>query len=92
MKISLKEDINSFSYFKTNFNRVLSETKNKKRPLVITQNGKAAGVFLDIGTWEQIIKKINLLRLVYDGEVSLKEEKAKSLDEVEDYFNQKYGF
>ncbi len=37
-------------------------------------------------------KKTNLLRLVDGGEVSLKEEKPKSLDEVEDYFNQKYGF
>ena len=38
------------------------------------------------------LKKINLLRLVNDGEVSLKEEKPKPLDEVEDYFSQKYGF
>ncbi|MCK4765532.1 MAG: type II toxin-antitoxin system Phd/YefM family antitoxin [Candidatus Aminicenantes bacterium] len=92
MKLSLKEDINSLSYFKSHFNDVLSQTKNKKRPLIITQNGKAAGVFLDIDTWEVLIKKINLLRLLYEGEVSLREKEPKSLEEVETYFNKKYGF
>lgn len=92
MKLSLKEDINSLSYFKTNFNEVLIQTKNNKRPLIITQNGKAAGVFLDIETWENLVKKINILKLIYEGEASLREKKPKSLDEVGKYFNKKYGF
>jgi prevent-host-death family protein len=92
MKISLKEDINSLSYFKTHFNKVVADTQKNSRPLVITQNGKAAGVFLDIETWESIIRKINLLKLVYEGEESLRERKPKSLEEVEDYFSEKYGF
>jgi PHD/YefM family antitoxin component YafN of YafNO toxin-antitoxin module len=92
MKISLKDDINSLSYFKTHFNDVLTHIKNEKRPFLITQNGKAAGFFLDIETWENIVKKINLLKLVNEGEVSLREKKSKSLAEVEEYFNKKYGF
>jgi prevent-host-death family protein len=92
MKISLKEDINSLSFFKANFNKVLTQTKNKKRPLIITQNGKAAGVFLDIDTWEDYIRKMNLLKLIYEGEVSLLEKEPKPLEEVEKYFQKKYDF
>jgi prevent-host-death family protein len=90
MKISLKDDINSLSYFKTNFNKILKKIQNSHHPLIITQNGKSSGVFLDIETWESIIKKINLLKFINEGELSLNKEKTKSLEEVEEYFNKKY--
>ena len=90
MKISLKDDINSLSYFKTNFNKILKKIQNSHHPLIITQNGKSSGVFLDIETWESIIKKIKLLKFINEGELSLNKEKTKSLEEVEEYFNKKY--
>ena len=92
MKLSLKDDINSLSYFKTNYNKILQKLKNNQRPIIITQNGKASGVFMDIDTWQSMIKKINLLKLVYEGEMSFKKKKSKSLEELESYFNNKYGF
>ncbi|MCK5267657.1 MAG: type II toxin-antitoxin system Phd/YefM family antitoxin [Spirochaetes bacterium] len=91
MKISLKEDINSLSYFKTHFNQVIKKLENNHRPLIITQNGKTSGVFLDIGTWETILKKIQLLKLLNEGEMSLSNEAPKSVDQVEKFFNKKYG-
>lgn len=91
MKISLKEDINSLSYFKANFNTILKQLESHHRPLVITQNGKSSGVFLDIDTWESLLKKIRLLQLINEGELSLKNEKARSMDEIEDHFKKKYG-
>lgn len=30
------------------------------RPIILTQNGKSVGVFLDIETWETLIKKIQV--------------------------------
>jgi prevent-host-death family protein len=90
MRISLKDDINSLSYFKTNFNKVLKKIQNSHQPIIITQNGKSSGVFLDIDTWESIIKKINMLKLVNEGELSLSKEKSKSQKEVEKYFSKKY--
>ena len=92
MKISLKDDINSLSYFKTNFNKILKKIQNSHHPLIITQNGKSSGVFLDIETWESIIKKINLLKFINEGELSLNKEKTKTLEEVEEYFSKKYDF
>jgi len=92
MKLSLKEDVNSLSYFKTNFNKILKKIQNNHHPLIITQNGKTSGVFLDISTWEEMNRKLNLLKLVNEGEISLNKEKKKSIEEVENYFKKKYGF
>ena len=38
------------------------------------------------------VKKINLLKLIYEGEVSLREKEPKFLEEVEEYFQKKYDF
>ena len=90
MNISLKEDINSLSYFKTNFNKLLKKLEKNHRPIILTQNGKAAGVFLDIETWENLLKKIKILKLINEGEISFNNEKSKTIEEVEDYFQKKY--
>ncbi len=92
MKFSLKDDINSLSYFKSHFNDVLKKLEKERRPFIITQNGKSAGIFLDIKTWEELIKKVKLLKLINEGEFSLNNKKAKSIEEVEDYFSKKYDF
>lgn len=46
---------------------------------------------MDIETWENYIKKMNLLRMVNEGEMSLKNEKIYSLEEVREYFKKKYS-
>jgi len=92
MKISLKEDINSVSYFKSNFNQILDKMGENHRPMILTQNGKSAGVFLDIKTWENLIKKIQVLKMINEGERSLQTDQVYSIDEIEDYYKQKYEF
>ena len=91
MKISLKEDINSVSYFKSNFNQILDNMGENHRPMILTQNGKSAGVFVDIETWENILKKIQVLKKINEGERSLQNEKVYSMQEIEDYYKEKYG-
>jgi len=92
MKLSLKDDVNSLSHFKTNFNKILKKIKESHHPIVITQNGKTSGVFMDIESWENINKKITLMKLVNAGENSLNTEKSYTLDEAEEYFKKKYEF
>jgi prevent-host-death family protein len=91
MQLSLKEDVNSLSFFKANFNKVLHKIKDSHRPMIITQNGRSTGVFMDIETWESQVRKLNLFKLVNEGEMSLKTEKSHSLEEVETYFKQKFA-
>jgi len=90
MNISLKEDINSVSYFKANFNSIIEEMEKKHRPMILTQNGKSAGVFLDIDTWETLLKKIQVLKMINEGERSVQAEGTKSIEEIEKYYKKKY--
>jgi len=91
MQLSLKEDVNSLSFFKANFNRVLHKVRNTHRPMVITQNGRSTGIFMDIETWEQQVRKLNLFKLINEGEMSLKNDKSYSLEEVETHFKKKFA-
>lgn len=92
MKISLKEDINSVSYFKSNFNQILDNMVETHRPMILTQNGKSAGVFIDIETWENLLKKIQVLKMINEGERSLQNDEALSLQDLKAYYKEKYGF
>jgi prevent-host-death family protein len=92
MKISFKEDINSVSYFKANFNQILDKMERNHRPMILTQNGKSSGVFMDIETWENLLKKIQILKMINEGERSIQSEKAFSIEEIEDLYNKKYDF
>ena len=91
MKISLKEDINSVSYFKSNFNKILDKMCENHRPMILTQNGKSAGVFLDIETWENILKQIQVLKKINEGERSLQNDKIYSMDDLDSFYKEKYG-
>jgi prevent-host-death family protein len=90
MKLSLKDDVNSVSYFKSHFPKMLRKARTNRRPMIITQNGKSAGVFMDIETWENQIKKMNLLSLIIQGEASYKNDRRYTLDEVKELFAKKY--
>ena len=92
MKFSVKNDIESISHVKSNFNKILDQLKSTQRPLVITQNGKSAGVLLDVESWEFILKKIALLKRVNEGEDSLKDSSPKSLKTIKQEFEKKYNF
>ena len=59
--------------FKINFNKIVSDQKESHSPFIITQNGKSAGIILDIETWEQISRKIELLKLINEGEESIRQ-------------------
>lgn len=92
MKLSLQEDINSVSFFKANFNHILEKMEKDHHPMILTQNGKSAGVFLDMKTWEAMLKKIQFLTLLNEGERSLQNEKSITLDDIEESFKNKYDF
>lgn len=91
MKISLKEDINSVSYFKTNFNQILDGMIENHRPMILTQNGKSAGVFVDIDTWENLLKQIQVLKMINEGERSIQNDKVYSIEDIDGYYKEKYG-
>ena len=60
-RIVLNDDIHSLSEFRSNASGFINQVHNTKRPLVITQNGKSTAVLLDVGEYEHMIDKIELI-------------------------------
>lgn len=67
------EDILPLSEFRSNLTGYIAQTRETGRPLIVTQNGRTAGVFVNASTWDEIQEKLNKLEtyediLVAEGE------------------------
>ncbi|HSQ41353.1 MAG TPA: type II toxin-antitoxin system Phd/YefM family antitoxin [Fibrobacteraceae bacterium] len=71
MKISIAKDIETVSNVKSRIPEVFEEAHKTSRPKIITQNGRAIGVMYDIKTYEATLKKVNLMKLIIEGEESV---------------------
>ena len=70
--MKLSEDIKPITYVKTHSSDLLNEVNTNKRPIVITQNGSAKAVLLDIDTYEKQKNTLLMLKLVAQGEKDIK--------------------
>jgi prevent-host-death family protein len=82
MAINLKEDIKPISYIKTNAAEMMRYVNERKNPIVITQNGEAKAVLVDIETYQKTQDAFALLNIIKMGENDIKNGKTKPVDEV----------
>lgn len=61
-RLKIDQDIRSMSEFRTGIASFLKQVHETKRPLIITQHGKGAAVLLDVGEYELMQEKIELLQ------------------------------
>ncbi len=61
-RLRIDQDIRSMSEFRTGIASFLKQVHDTKRPLIITQHGKGAAVLLDVGEYEVMQEKIELLK------------------------------
>jgi prevent-host-death family protein len=61
-RLRIDKDIRSMSEFRTGIASFLKQVHDTKRPLIITQHGKGAAVLLDVGEYESMQEKIELLK------------------------------
>ncbi len=87
MGINFKEDIKPISYIKTNAADMLDYINENKNPIIITQNGEARGVFLDIESYQNMLNTIALLKII---QISEKEIANGQVSKVEDVFDELY--
>jgi prevent-host-death family protein len=69
----LKEDIKPVTYMKTRPAELLKKVSESKRPTIITQNGEAMAVVLDVESYEGLRDAAMLLQLAAQGEKDLEE-------------------
>lgn len=82
-KFKANEDILPLSEFRSNLAGYITQTRETGRPVIVTQNGRTAGVFVNASTWDEIQEKLDKLEayedlLVAEGEVDRGETYSQS--------------
>lgn len=66
--MNIKEDIKPISYIKSHAAAVLKYINENKRPVIITQNGEAKGVFIDSDTYQNMKNTMSLMKMLLIAE------------------------
>ncbi|GHV85389.1 antitoxin [Spirochaetia bacterium] len=82
MAINLKNDIKPISYIKTNAAEMMKYVNDRKNPIVITQNGEARAVLVDIETYQETQDAFALLSLIKIAERDVQEGNTESAKKV----------
>ena len=70
--INLAQNLKPISYVKAHTTEVVKYVRDSKSPVVITQNGEAKAVIIDIESYQKTINAINLAKLLSFGEMDIK--------------------
>ena len=81
-QVNYAEDIVPLSSFRADVTRLMSQTRQTHRPIVVTQNGRASNVFLDVGDYQKLIDKVDLMMDIYTGEQDITAGRVHSTNEV----------
>jgi len=82
MAVNLATDIKPISYIKTNAADMMKYVNDKRNPIVITQNGEAKAVLVDIQTYQETQDAFALLHLIKIAENDIENGNTKKADEV----------
>jgi prevent-host-death family protein len=81
--LNLSEDIKPISYVKSHTAEILKQVEEKNTPIVITQNGEAKAVLMDVKKYQHIMDTIHLLKILSIGENDIKNKKVYSHEEMD---------
>ena len=80
-RINPSEDIQALSDFRAGVSSYIQQVNQTKRPLVITQHGKGVAVLSDVGEFEAMQARLELLEDLYKAESQINE--GRGLDHEE---------
>jgi prevent-host-death family protein len=82
--VNLSQDLKPISYVKAHITEVVAYVEDSKSPVVITQNGEAKAVLMDIESYGKTIRAINLSKLLHLSEKSAIDGKLIPHEKVKD--------
>ena len=82
----LEDRIRSISYLKAHAAELIRDLNERQEPMVITQNGEARAVLLDVATFDQLQETSTLLKMLSLGDRQSEEEMVQPADEALDGF------
>ena len=82
MAVNLKGNVKPISYIKTNAAQMMKYVNERKTPIIITQNGEAKAVLLDIETYQDTEDAFALMNILKIAEKDIENGKIKKADDV----------
>lgn len=80
--MKLSDQIKPISYLKAHAAEIVRNLSRQAEPLVITQNGEAKAVMLDIKSYEQAQETMALLKMLALGQRQIEEGKVQPAEDV----------
>lgn len=90
MSVNYKTDIKPISYIKTNAAEMMKYVNDNRNPIIITQNGEAKAVLMDIDSYQNMQNAFALLSIIKLSEDEMKRGMFQESDEVFNELNNKY--
>jgi prevent-host-death family protein len=82
MAINLRDNVKPISYVKTNAADMMNYVNERRNPIIITQNGEARAVLMDINTYQDNEDAFALLSLLKMAEKDIENGNVKEPEEV----------
>jgi len=90
MNVNFKNDIKPISYIKTNAAEMMKYVNDNRNPIIITQNGEAKAVLMDIDSYQNMQNAFSLLNIIKISEDEIKKGNYQESDEVFNELNNMY--
>ena len=75
--MNYSESIKPVSYVKVNIAKIIRQLNEGQEPMIVTQNGEAKAVVIDIKQYEQMQETLAILQMIAQGDKNLAEGKYR---------------
>ena len=82
MSLNLRENIKPISYVKTNAAEMMKYVNDRKNPIIITQNGEAKAVLMDIDSYQDTEDAFALMNILKIADKDIENGNLYDVDEV----------
>ena len=89
--LNLAQDLKPISYVKAHTTEIVNYVEESKTPIVITQNGEAKAVIIDVESYQKTLNAINLAKLLSFGEKDIKNGNLVSHEDAKKVFEKTLG-
>ena len=89
--IDLVKNVKPISYVKAHTTEIVKNVGETRSPIIITQNGEAKAVILDIESYQKFLNAINLAKLLSFSEKDLKNGNVVTHEEAKNRFKKTIG-
>jgi PHD/YefM family antitoxin component YafN of YafNO toxin-antitoxin module len=87
--VNLARDVKPVSYVKDHSIEILDYVENSRSPIVITRDGEAKAVIIDIVSYQRTLNAINLAKLLSFGEKDIKNGNTISHEDAKRMFEER---